>query len=111
MKKTTNIIVALALGIGAWLLSQGQLASQPTAPPSLPKNIPPNFGFSKNTNGKFQIVSAEYYSQDAKPYLYKRLIKVDTTTGKSWVLHSSRGKTGEIRQWLALTDATPKIDK
>ena len=54
-------------------------------------------------NGKFQIISAEYYSQDAKPYLYKRLVKVDTTTGAAWLLHSSRGDRGEIRQWLPLT--------
>ena len=62
------------------------------------------FASQKNDNGKFQIMSAEYYSQDAKPYLYKRLVTVDSTTGKDWLLHSARGAKGEIRQWLPLTD-------
>ena len=105
MNKTTKIIVALVLGLGGCFLLQGQLSSQPSTAPNLPKNIPPppNFSFSKNANGKFQIVSAEYYSQDAKPYLYKRLIKVDTTTGNAWVMHSARGAAGEVRQWIPLT--------
>jgi hypothetical protein len=106
MKKITKICFAFTLGLGAWLLTYGQLSSQPSAPPTLPKNIPPppSFGFSKSANGKFQLVSAEYYSQDAKPYLYKRLVKIDTTTGKAWLLHSARGAAGEVRQWLPLTD-------
>ena len=105
MNKTSKIIAALVVGLGAWLVAQAQLSSPPSAPPSLPKNIPPppSFGIAKNNNGKFQIISAEYYSQDAKPYLYKRLVKVDTTTGVAWLLHSSRGERGEIRQWLPLT--------
>ena len=51
---------------------------------------PPNFGSFASKTGKFQLVSAEYYSQDEKPYLYKRLIKFDTTTGEGWVLYSAR---------------------
>ncbi len=58
----------------------------------------------KNDTGKFQVMSAEYYSQDAKPYLYKRLVKVDSTTGQAWLLHSIRGERGEVRQWLPLTE-------
>lgn len=106
MNKTSKMILTLALGFGVWLVAQAQLTKPPSSPPSFPKNIPPppSFGTSKNDNGKFQIVSAEYYSQDVKPYLYKRLVKVDTTTGAAWILHSSRGDRGEIRQWLPLTE-------
>ncbi|MDA0344244.1 MAG: hypothetical protein ACO3VB_07785 [Opitutales bacterium] len=76
-------------------------------PPNLPLNIPPPPSFSAggNQNGKYQIVSGEYYSQDAKPFLYKRLIKVDTTTGDAWVLYSKIGPKGEIRQWIPLENA------
>ncbi len=108
MNKTSKMILAFALGFGLWLVAQAQqaqLSKPPSAPPSFPKNFPaPPFGVSKSDNGKFQLVSAEYYSQDEKPYLYKRLVKVDTTTGKAWVLHSARGGSGEIRQWLPLTE-------
>ena len=106
MNNTSKMILALVLGFGAWFAAQAQLSSPPGVPPSLPKNIPPppSFGVSKNDNGKFQIVSAEYYSQDAKRFLYKRLVKIDTTTGAAWVLHSSRGDRGELRQWLPLTE-------
>jgi hypothetical protein len=73
-------------------------------PPSLPANIPPppNFSNASSKIGRYQIVSAEYYSQDPKPFLYKRLIKIDTTTGESWVLHSVIGIKGEKRAWLPL---------
>ncbi|MBG30993.1 MAG: hypothetical protein CMI31_13500 [Opitutae bacterium] len=105
MNKTSKIIVSFVMGLGALLVAQAQLSKPPSVPPNLPKNIPPppSFGVSKNNNGKFQIISAEYYSQDAKPFLYKRLLKIDTTTGEAWLLHSSRGERGEIRQWLPLT--------
>lgn len=73
-------------------------------PPSLPVNIPPppNFSGSSSQNGKFQIVSAEYYSQDSKPFLYKRLVKFDTSTGEAWVLHSVRKNGTETRRWIPL---------
>jgi len=76
-------------------------------PPNLPLNIPPPPSFSEagNQNGKYQIVSGEYYSQDAKPFLYKRLIKVDTTTGEAWVLYSKIGPKGEVRKWIPLENA------
>ena len=72
--------------------------------PSLPMNIPPppNFGSLSNKSGKFQIISAEYYSSDSKPFLYKRLIKLNTTTGEAWVLVSQLGKNGEMRKWIPL---------
>ena len=63
---------------------------------------PPNFGSLSSKSGKFQIISAEYYSSDAKPFLYKRLIKLDTTTGEAWVLVSQLGKNGEMRKWIPL---------
>ena len=70
------------------------------------------FGWSGSFSskaGKYQIVSAEYYSQDTKPFLYKRLIKYDTTTGEAWVLFSKRDSSGERRVWVPLTsDNTPK---
>lgn len=73
-------------------------------PPSLPVNIPPppNFSGSSSQNGKFQIVSAEYYSQDSKPFLYKRLVKFDTSTGEAWVLHSVQKNGTETRRWIPL---------
>ncbi len=73
-------------------------------PPSLPSNIPPppSFAGSSSQNGKFHIISGEYYSQDSKPFLYKRLIKINTSTGEAWVLHSKLGKNGEVRRWIPL---------
>jgi hypothetical protein len=71
-------------------------------PPSLPTNIPPppNFSGGLSKNGKFQIISTEYYSQDAKPFLYKRVLKLDTSTGDVWVLHSVTTSKGEMRTWV-----------
>ena len=79
-------------------------ALSPSSRPSLPMNIPPppSFASLSNKSGKFQIVSAEYYSEDAKPFLYKRLIKFDTTTGEAWVLASKIGPKGEQRKWVPL---------
>jgi len=73
-------------------------------PPSLPINIPPppNFSNTSSKNGKFQLISAEYYSQDSKPLLYKRLIKLDSSTGQSWVLQSVRKNGIETRRWIPL---------
>ncbi|MFP6886317.1 MAG: hypothetical protein VB997_02100 [Opitutales bacterium] len=111
MKTGTKIFVFFGLTLAAWLVAHAQLSQPPSGgppstPPKLPTRIPPPpmFASQKNDNDKFQIMSAEYYSQDAKPYLYKRLVKVDSTTGKAWLLHSARGAKGEIRQWLPLTD-------
>lgn len=76
----------------------------PSSPPKLPMNIPPPPSFSSIASkaGKFQIVSAEYYSQDEKAYLYKRLVKYDTTTGDAWILHSKLSEAGEQRKWIPL---------
>ena len=63
---------------------------------------PPSFASLSSKSGKFQLVSAEYYSQDAKAYLYKRLVKFDTTTGEAWMLHSKIGDKGEERTWIPL---------
>ncbi len=112
MKTGTKIIVSITIGFGAWLVAQAQRtppSTSPPSPPSLPKNIPPppNFGFSKSNNGKFQFVAAEYYSLDAqkKWFLYKQLVKVDTTTGEAWVLQSSRDKGGEFHnKWTPLIE-------
>ena len=77
---------------------------RPKSPPSLPVNIPPppNFSGSSSKNGKFQIVSAEYYTQDSKPFLCKRLVKFDTSTGEAWVLHSVLKNGTETRRWIPL---------
>ena len=48
------------------------------------------------------MVSAEYYSEDTKPFLYKRLVKIDTTTGQAWVLQSVGGPNEEVRAWVPL---------
>jgi len=73
-------------------------------PPNLPANIPPPPSFlgSSSKIGRYQIVSAEYYSQDTKPFLYKRLVKIDTTTGQAWVLQSVGGPNEEVRAWVPL---------
>jgi len=86
------------------LVGQTKLSSRP---PNLPLNIPPppSFNGGNSQNGKYQIVSGEYYSQDTKPFLYKRLIKLDTATGKAWVLYSKIGPKGEIRKWIPLENA------
>ena len=78
--------------------------SPSSSPPKLPMNIPPppSFASMGSKSGKFQIISAEYYSQDEKPYLYKRLVKYDTTTGEAWVLNSVLSPQGEKRNWVPL---------
>ncbi|MBL62977.1 MAG: hypothetical protein CMI30_06155 [Opitutae bacterium] len=110
MKTYTKILFSLALGIGAWLVVQAQQApSPPTSlptPPAPPKNLPkfPSFG-AGGDNGKYQFVTAEYYSLDAqkKWFLYKQLVKADTTTGEAWVLQSSRDNAGEFtNKWVPL---------
>ena len=104
MKSLIHLFLLALLGcVGASYLLMGQ--TKPTLPrPNLPMNIPPppSFASLANKSGKFQIISAEYYSSDSKPFLYKRLIKLDTTTGEAWVLVSQLGKNGEIRKWIPL---------
>ena len=99
-----HLSLFLSLSIPIALLAQTKPSNRP---PSLPLNIPPPPSFSGggNQNGKYQIVSGEYYSQDVKPFLYKRLIKVDTTTGEAWVLYSKIGPKGEVRKWIPLENA------
>ncbi len=86
------------------LIGQSEAPSGPPSMPNLPMKIPPppSFGSLASKNGKFQIISAEYYSEDAKPFLYKRLVKLDTTTGEAWVLVSKIGLKGEQRKWVPL---------
>ena len=96
----TKILFLLLLSKFTFCFSYGQAtkgASPLSSPPRLPSNIPPppSFASFSSKTGKYQIVSAEYYSQDTKPFLYKRLIKYDTTTGKAWVLFSKRDSSGE----------------
>ena len=93
------------------LFSQKTIPARPgSTPPKLPMNIPPPPSFSSlsNKSGKYQLVSAEYYSQDSKPYLYKRLIKFDTSTGQAWILFSKIGANGEQRTWIPLETSGPK---
>ncbi len=87
------------------LLSFAQIGQGPSSsPPKLPMNIPPppNFSSIASKTGKIQIVNAEYYSQDEKAYLYKRLVKYDTTNGDAWILHSKISEAGEQRKWIPL---------
>ena len=106
MKKFLNILTILSFVSIFLTISVESIAqSKPIKrPPSLPVNIPPppNFSGSSTKNGKFQIVSAEYYSQDSKPFLYKRLVKFDTSTGEAWVLHSVQMNGTETRRWIPL---------
>ena len=85
MKKFLNTLIILSfISISPASSFESIAQSKPIKrPPSLPVNIPPppNFSGSSSKNGKFQVVSAEYYSQDSKPFLYKRLVKFDTSTG------------------------------
>jgi len=103
-------IILLFFFISAWLSLTTCTFAQTrpvNRPPSLPTNIPPppSFGGMNTQNGKFQIISGEYYSQDPKPFLYKRLIKINTSTGEAWVLNSKVGKNGELRTWLPLENS------
>ena len=102
-----NLLVILAflhLANGFLNAQNIQRSSPNSTPPKLPMNIPPppSFASLSNKTGKYQLVSAEYYSQDPKPYLYKRLIKFDTSTGEAWILHSKIGSNGERRTWIPL---------
>ena len=106
MKNFLNTLTILSL-ISISLASSFESIAQSKPikrPPSLPVNIPPppNFSGSSSKNGKFQIVSAEYYTQDSKPFLYKRLVKFDTSTGEAWVLHSVQKNGTETRRWIPL---------
>ena len=104
--RITLIVATLLLASAGWYaFAQPSKSVRPSSsPPKLPMSIPPppNFGSFASKTGKFQLVSAEYYSQDEKPYLYKRLIKFDTTTGEGWVLYSRLGSSGERRTWVPL---------
>ena len=98
------ILAFLHLSNGFLNAQNIQRSSPKSTPPKLPMNIPPppSFASLSNKTGKYQLVSAEYYSQDPKPYLYKRLIKFDTSTGEAWILHSKIGSNGERRTWIPL---------
>ncbi|OUU42521.1 MAG: hypothetical protein CBC16_03780 [Verrucomicrobia bacterium TMED56] len=104
--KTISFLICISILFLSHLFSQSVNSIKPSSsPPKLPMNIPPppSFGSLSNKSGKFQLVSAEYYSQDdPKPYLYKRLIKFDTSTGEAWILFSKMGAHGEQRTWLPL---------
>lgn len=94
-----GLLVAIFFFLASGMYGQSKPAQRP---PSLPTHIPPPPSFSGglSKNGKFQIISTEYYSQDAKPFLYKRVIKLDTSTGDAWVLHSVKTSKGEKRTWV-----------
>lgn len=97
-------VIGLSAVLSFALLAQPKPNNRP---PNLPLSIPPppSFGGGSNQNGKYLIISGEYYSQDTKPFLYKRLIKLDTTTGKAWILHSKIGPKGETRKWIPLENS------
>ena len=99
--KSVSLVLLLCFATTASLLGNKKNLA---IPPNLPANIPPPPSFlgSSSQIGRYQIVSAEYYSQDTKPFLYKRLVKLDTTTGQSWVLQSVGGPNGEVRTWVPL---------
>ncbi len=45
--------------------------------------------------GRYQIVPVEYKAHDLQgSYLRKAVLKIDTTTGKTWVLQEVEGKIG-----------------
>jgi hypothetical protein len=103
--KSTIFLYSISFCATIWVFAQSRPPSvTPSLRPNLPMNIPPppSFGSLSSKSGKYQIISAEYYSEDKKPFLYKRLIKLDTTTGEAWVLTSRLGPNGEQRKWLPL---------
>ena len=109
--KLTHILLPCFLLFTSTLFSQSESPKRLNAgPPKLPMNIPPppSFASMSNKTGKFQLISAEYYSQDSKPYLYKRLVKFDTSTGKAWILFSKIGANGEQRTWVPLESGVSK---
>jgi len=99
-----SIILTICCHNKIFLLAQE--TRQPISPPRLPANIPPppSFNSLSSKNGRYQLVSAEYYSQDAKPFLYKRLVKIDTSTGKTWILKSVGGPGKERREWVEMVE-------
>lgn len=103
--KLTHTLLPIIILFTSILFSQSESSKRlSSGPPKLPMNIPPppSFASMSNKTGKFHLISAEYYSQDTKPYLYKRLVKFDTSTGKAWILHSKIGANGEQRTWVPL---------
>ncbi|MDG1138241.1 MAG: hypothetical protein P8N49_01815 [Opitutales bacterium] len=104
IKPLVSCLGILTLSLFAIIGFAQSKKSPSVSPPRLPMNIPPppNFASMGSKVGKYQIISAEYYSQDEKAYLYKRLIKFDTTTGEGWVLVSNLTSAGEKRKWVPL---------
>ena len=105
------VYLAILFFSSVFINAQSASSKKPSSsPPRLPMNIPPPPSFSSlsSKSGKYQLMSAEYYSQDSKPYLYKRLVKFDTTTGEAWILHSKIGANGEIRTWIPLENESIK---
>ena len=106
-----SIFIAIIFFSSVFIKAQSSSSKDPgSSPPRLPMNIPPppSFASLSGKSGKYQLVSAEYYSQDSKPYLYKRLVKFDTATGEAWILHSKIGTNGEIRTWIPLETGSIK---
>ena len=103
--KFSLIFLTTCIGFSFFLTGQSDPTSAvPSSRPKLPMNIPPppSFASLSSKSGKYQIISAEYYSEDVKPFLYKRLVKLDTTTGDAWVLSSKISSNGEQRKWIPL---------
>ena len=78
-----------------------QVEKSPTSsPPKLPMNIPPppSFASMGSKSGKFQIISAEYYSQDEKPYLFTNVWSSMTRPLEAWVLNSVLSPQGEKKK-------------
>ncbi len=101
-----SLLCTLSLFVDFAHAQNKELPKHIAVPPQLPRNIPPppSFGGVASKNGRYQLISAEYYSQDAKPFLYKRLVKIDTTTGQAWILHSRGGPGKEVRTWVPLIE-------
>ena len=105
------VYLAILFFSSVFINAQNASSMKPnSSPPRLPMNIPPppSFASLSSKSGKYQLMSAEYYSQDSKPYLYKRLVKFDTTTGEAWILHSKIGANGETRTWIPLENKSLK---
>ncbi len=104
-KKLTILLFSISLiTVIGWKLIAQSSSPVPNTLPSFPRSIPPPpvFPSLSSKTGKYQMVSAEYYSMDSKPFLWKRLVKFDTTTGEAWVLHSKMGTAGETRRWVQM---------
>ncbi|MBI5561663.1 MAG: hypothetical protein HY894_02235 [Deltaproteobacteria bacterium] len=102
MKRTTAAMAATAIIFTALSAARAETAAREARP--------------GNDPGRYQVLSAEYEAAGGPRGLYNKkiIIKLDTVTGKTWVLKEIvEGKTIEesgttIRYWVEMEDYRPE---